>query len=204
MLLKRIEALLPLACKDAYRERLRGVLVKPSPEPGFVELHVTDGHKAVIEKVKASIRDLPDKGLLVPSSSITSLKAMLASLRVSKTVFAEPDGYMLDKAKYVLMMDVGVEGARHLALPVSLDLAKTYPSLRQVINGLSEKPNVKLGISVEYLAEIVKAYKGKSVKHVSLDFHADKAGRCLSPVTVGVEVSDFAENAEIIVMPVRV
>jgi hypothetical protein len=203
MLLNRIEALLPLACKDVVRERLRGVLVKPSSEPGFVELHVTDGHKAVIEKVKASVRDLPDEGMLVPSSSLASLKAMTASLKVSKHLTAEPDGYILDTVKDVLTMDVRLEAARHLALPVSLDLAKTYPNLRQVVSQASLKPNVKLGISVEYLAEIVKAYKGKT-KRVSLNFHADKEGRCLSPVTVGVQQSDFAENAELVVMPVRV
>jgi hypothetical protein len=219
MLLNRIEALLPLASKDVTREILRGVLVKPSLEPGFVELHVTDGHKAVIEKVKASVRDLPDKGILVPSESlaslkamrtlvpsgsIASLKAMTASLKVSKHLTAEPDGYILDTVKDVLTMDVRLEAARHLALPVSLELAKNYPNLRQVISvSQAEKPNTKLGISAEYLAEIVKAYKGKA-KNVSLNFRADKEGRCLSPVTVGVQGSDFAENAEIVVMPVRV
>lgn len=169
------------ASKDFTRYNLCTVLVKPEGE--WVKMVSTDGHKMSINRVRderlSSI--LPEKGILVRTDDIKTLKSMKYKTGVDA----------------VLKHDTLHIGA--LSIRVELDTS-AYPDYEAVIPKLEGVETKKIAFNVEYLEELLTSLRNeKKTKGIVLEYNATQDN---PPIIV----KTYSDNAECfgVLMPLRI
>ena len=169
------------ASKDFTRYNLCTVLVKPEGE--WVKMVSTDGHKMSINRVRderlSSI--LPEKGILVRTDDIKTLKSMKYKTGVDA----------------VLKHDTLHIGA--LSIRVELDTS-VYPDYEAVIPKLEGVEIKKIAFNVEYLEELLTSLRNeKKTKGIVLEYNATQDN---PPIIV----KTYSDNAECfgVLMPLRI
>lgn len=152
--LKAVLRLMPLASDDSTRYHICGVWV--TVKDGKLELHVTDGHRAMIEVVELSepilrkTMELADiRGFLIPRDAVPSIKAFLKF--IGKFGACE---VKYDSGKLVLM-------SMESRSEIKVETECNYPDMYQFLPSSLEDHTTTLSFNAHYLSEIAKALESK-------------------------------------------